>query len=79
MGSRRVNDRKTRYATVSAIPLLWGAWDLWTGAWHPNPHITMSVDDQHKVNLANGYSCEHRCLPTLCPVCRAQRRSGESS
>jgi len=47
----------------------WGMWDLETGAWQPNHILRMSEEDQHKENLANGYSCEHRHNPRNCKYC----------
>ena len=40
------------------IRVPWGAWDLHTRAWIPNYNLSMSIDDQCRQNVANGFSDE---------------------
>ncbi len=67
-----------RLMSDTVVKLFWGAWDMWTGAWVPNPYIAKSREEQHRENVAAGYSCEHAYMPTQCPVCRSrQPRTGK--
>ena len=47
-----------------------GAYDLETGKWYKNNFLTMSEDEQHRINLQNGYSCEHKHNLNNCPYCK---------
>lgn len=60
---------------AAPVKLFWGAWDMWTGAWVPNPYVAMPHEEQHLRNMAAGHSCEHAYMPLRCPVCKSKQVS----
>lgn len=56
--SRLVDERGNRIGAERPIRVPWGAWDLHTRAWIPNYNLSMSIDEQHRQNVANGFSDE---------------------
>ena len=56
--NRLVDERGKRIGAEKPIRVPWGAWDLHTRAWIPNHNLSMSIDEQHRQNVANGFSDE---------------------
>lgn len=44
------------------IKIPWGWFDFETGEWFPNENLKMSVDEQRRQNIKNGYMDESNQL-----------------